>query len=115
MRRKTINTNNGATLERVSNWINVDFIHVAARNSLAMYADNDGWLCAFKYRGKYYALEQFTRCGSYWMPVFYQWEEADGLHFISGIQNNDYYTPLFAEVDDGGEAVRLYREVLRDE
>lgn len=65
----------------------------------------------FIYHGKKYALNQFMRLGSNFIPEVYQFEENGKTQFLSGVDSENYYNPLLIEVDEYGESVRIYEEI----
>ena len=63
----------------------------------------------FRHAGRRYKLDDFMRinCMS-WEPT--EIKAADGeTVYICGHEAEVYYKPLFIEIDDAGETVRLYR------
>jgi len=114
---KTFTTTNGQKIQRVSRWIKVNTAYnITERHSLFYYAEqfdeNENTLSYFIHKGTKYAINQFFRFGSAWVtgstPIFY---ENDELHHLAGYDSENYYNPIFIELSDDGEAVRIYREV----
>lgn len=65
----------------------------------------------FTFNGKNYALEQFYRLGNpFFVPVSYSYETEDGkVNYLSGIDmDGNIYNPLYIEIDENGEFVRVY-------
>lgn len=100
--------------ERVSRWIKLEYRFVTCRHRLYDYADvtereNGGaWLCMFRHGGRVYALKQFARMG---FPIFY--EDANGkMQYLCGYDTEQCYNLLLCEIEDGGEYIRLYREII---
>ena len=114
---KTFKTNNGRTITRISRHIKIRTDYVTSRHSLFDYADSsseeDGkrLLDYFVFKGKKYALNQFMRLGSMFIPEVYQFEENDKTQFLSGVDSENYFNPLLIEIDDYCEYVRVYQEV----
>jgi hypothetical protein len=110
---KIIITKDGNKIKRVSRWIKIraDY-NITNRHSLYEYCDkyNDNYIDYFIYKGEKYALSQFTRLN---YPIM--WEDEEGkLNFLSGYDSTNYYNPLLIEIEEGGEAIRLYEEVRED-
>ena len=118
---KTFKTTTGRTIARVSRYIKIRTDYVTSRHSLYDYADSsseeDGkrLLDYFIYHGKKYALNQFMRLGSNFIPEVYQFEENGKTQFLSGVDSENYYNPLLIEVDEYGESVRIYEEIAAQE
>jgi len=113
---KIIIDDNGRKYERVSRWIEVHYNYITKRHSLEGYADfygtddGKGLLNWFQYYGKKYAVGQFLKLD---YPYFYKNEDGK-TSFLCGYDCENYYNPLLIEIDDGGEYVRLYREVKEE-
>lgn len=61
----------------------------------------------FIHYGKRYHLDDFMRL-SY--PIV--WYDRDGkLNYISGYDSTQWYNPYLIDIDDGGEYIRLWKEV----
>ena len=118
---------------RVSRWIKVkQNYRPNKRNSLwdyvtdgagyNTYSDNFNpeknnglFLDYFTFRGKNYALEQFIAIGCIWDNIGHSagYYEHGEKHFISAYDRDSYYNPLYIELDECGEIVRVYEEVKR--
>jgi hypothetical protein len=97
-------------MKRVSRWIKIDYIPITKRHRLWDYAkDNDGILCCFRHKGKTYALSEFIRRDSIYGDLSTEYPS-----YIHGCCANSYYNPLFIEIESGGEAVRLYKDVTKE-
>jgi hypothetical protein len=112
---KTITTNNGDYITRVSRWIRIQTAYnITERHALHYYAENTDVGNAvdyFTYGGTRYALARFLRFGSPWLPVEYSWTDDDGkMQFLSGYDSENYYNPIMIEIHPDGEHVRVYRE-----
>lgn len=121
---------NGKKLERVSRWISVKenytpgknnslWDYVTDENGYKPYQDgfnpeNGLYLDYFKFAGRTYAIEQFFGIGSIADMIGHSmgYIENGERHYLSGFDSEDYYNPLYIEIEDGGEHVRLYREVV---
>lgn len=126
---KTIVSTDGRKYERVSRWITWRTnYNPSKRNSLWDYVTdgyghhpysdefnpaNDLYLDYFRYNGRTYALEQFYTLGSAWFgstPIMYE-DENGKLGVIGAVDmEGDMFRPLYMEIDEGNERVRLYRE-----
>jgi hypothetical protein len=111
---KIINTIDGKKIRRVSRWIRIrSEYNITPRHSLYDYCDtySDNSIDYFMFKGKKYALGQFVKFGGCCITPYIQWYESDKLFFLSGYDCTNYYNPLLIEIDECGEAVRLYEEV----
>ena len=118
------------TFYRVSRWIKVrekynpgknnrlwDFVE--DENGYKPYQDsfsteNGLYLRYFVFRGKTYAIEQFYCLGNpFYMPVSYYYEDNEGKYcYLSGIDMyGDLYKPIYIEMSECCEYVRVYEEV----
>lgn len=116
------------TITRLSRWITIRTnYNTSKQNSLYDYVtDENGYrphqdghnpaggtyLDYFKFGGRTYAIEQFISLGSVWISgTPYQFVDTDGE--ISSVHAVDLdgclYNPLYIEVDDYGERVRVYQ------
>ena len=106
---KKICAESGRTFVRVSRWISVKDRYITTKHRLYDYADIYGCekgkalLRYFTYKGVMYAIAQFMRL-SY--PEFYTMDDGK-TGYLSGYDSTDYYRPLFIEIDETGERVRL--------
>ena len=103
-----ITTVDGRKYRRVSRWIKINEDIVTKKHSLYDYADADGFLYYFRHNGRLYALGQFMR---FTTPAFYE-DKYGKLQYLSGYDCTDYYRPYICEVDDCGEYIRLYQEII---
>lgn len=127
---KIITSIDGRKYQRVSGWITHHTnYNPNRRNSLWDYvcdehgyhpyndrfnANSELYLDYFRYGGRTYALDQFYALGSAWVgsaPIMYM-DEHGKLGVIGGVDmDGDMFHPLYIEVEDGCERIRLYREV----
>ena len=106
--KKMIMTIDGCALQRVSRWIRIRTDHnVTSRHSLYDWADNDGTVCYFVWRGQKWALNQFVRYLQH-VPMFY--DENGNLSHISGYSVLNVYSQLLLELSDCCEYVRIYTD-----
>jgi len=84
---------------RVSRWIKID------------YTPTENARPFFRHDNKRYYLDDFLRTGSPWSAgIASEIKAADGETVIlAGYEAEQYYKPLFVELDEAGEAARLYR------
>lgn len=127
---KIITTTDGTQFERVSRWITVNIgERITKRNNLYEFStDENGYnpssdrfdpkngvyIDYFKHDGKKYSLSQFVALGSVWCGgVPYMYEDDNGELGIIGAVDfyGDLYTPLYAELSECCEQIRLYRMV----
>ena len=66
----------------------------------------------FTFKGRNYALEQFLALGNpFYTAVSYSYEDKDGKrHYLSGIDGEDIYHPIYIECDEYCENVRVWAE-----
>lgn len=112
---------------RVSRWITIkQNYNPTKRNALWDYVQ-DGYgyhpyqekfnpeeglfLDYFEFDGRTYALEQFIAIGSIADSIGHAegYIENGKRHNLNGYDANDYFYPLFIELDEYGERVRCYR------
>ena len=123
---KTVDGKN--TVTRLSRWIQIkQNYNVNKRNSLYEFStDENGYkpgdseynpangtyLDYFRFNGRNYAIEQFITLGSVWCSGSpYEFTDTDGKStFIHAVDfYGDLYNPLYIEVDECGERVRVYK------
>lgn len=109
MKHTEITTPEKKTVYRVSNWISIQSAYITPRSDLWYYAEHDeggkhGFVDYFRFNGHRYAVNQFISRWSAWgggcetLPDFICGYDGDG----------DIYNPLLLELNDEGNAVRLY-------
>lgn len=118
-------------VKRVSRWIQIkQNYNVSKRNGLFEFStdengytpaqvdynpENGTFLDYFRFRGRNYAINQFIVLGSAWCGgVRYEFTDTDGKStFIHAVDfYGDLFNPLYIELEEGGERVRVY-EVRR--
>ena len=116
------------TVTRLSRWIQVkQNYNVDKRNSLYEFStDENGYkpghseynpangtyLDYFHFNGHNYAIEQFIALGSVWCGgAPYEFTDTDEKStFIHAVDfYGDLYKPLYIELDESGERVRVYK------
>ena len=102
------------TVTRLSRWIQVkQNYNVNKRNSLYEFSPANGThLDYFRFNGRNYAIEQFIGLGSVWCGgAPYEFTDTDGKStFIRAVDfYGDLYRPLYIELDEYGERVRVYK------
>ena len=110
-------TTDGITIQGTGRWIPIHCAPcITARHGLWEYGDDNGdgtrsaWY--FNHYGRRFALGQFFRFDGPWGPSpAPTWADADGLHHMTGIEFDRWHAPLMIEMDDSGEAVRVWQEV----
>lgn len=94
--------------KRMSDWLPVDYEEIT-EDMKEYTGEEDYWQPCFKWKDETHWLSDFIRCHHN------LWSGMDGVpDYIHGYQGNTYWNPLFIEVDDSGEGVRLY-ELQRGE
>ena len=117
------------TFECISRWIKVKHnYNPGKRNPLWDYVQdemgyhpgngrfnpaNGLYLDYFTFKGRNYAIEQFLALGNpFWMPVIYSYEDKEGkLHFLSAVDGDTMFDPLYIECDEYVENLRVWRAV----
>lgn len=102
-----ITTVDGRQYYRISRWIHIEYRYVTPKHSLYAYAD-DGELICFRHGDRLYALGQFMRLTT---PEFYG-DKNGKVQYLSGYDCTEWYKPYLCEIDDGGEHIRLYQEII---
>ena len=116
------------TVTRLSRWVQIkQNYNVNKRNSLYEFSiDENGYkpgqseynpananyLDYFRFNGRNYAIEQFIALGSAWCGgAPYEFTDTDGKStFIHAVDcYGDLYEPLYIELDENGERVRVYK------
>ena len=116
------------TITRLSRWIQVkQNYNVNKRNSLYEFStdengykpgqskynpDNGTYLDYFRFNGRNYAIDQFIALGSVWCGgAPYEFTDTDGKStFIHAVDfYGDSFNPLYIELDEYGERVRVYK------
>ena len=113
---------------RVSRWIKVkQNYNPCSRNRLWDYVQDENgykhyqeqfnpenglYLDYFTFHGRNYAIEQFLALGNpFYTAVSYSYEDKAGkLFYLSGVDGENIYNPLYIEMDEYGEYVRVYTE-----
>lgn len=113
---------------RVSRWIEVkQNYNPCPRNSRWYYVQDENgykphennfnpenglYLDYFSYHGRNYAIEQFLSLSHpFYLPVSYSYNEGGKQFCLSGVDGENIYNPLYIEMDETGEYVRIYEEV----
>lgn len=112
---------------RVSRWIEVkQNYNPCPRNTLWYYVrdekgynprennfnrENGLYLDYFSYHGRNYAIEQFLALGNpFYTAISYSYHEGGKPFCLSGVDGENIYNPLYIEMDEIGEYVRIYEE-----
>lgn len=116
-------------LRRVSRWISIKHNYNPNRNNALYdyvmdeygykpYSDNFNpanglYLDYFIFNGRNYAIEQFTAIGCIWDCIGHAigYIENGETHYLSAFDSENYFNPLFIELDEYGERVRVYEEI----
>lgn len=87
--------------ERISDWLEVQYREIT--EDMKEYTDEeDYWQPGFEFEGGFYYLSDFVRAHNN------PWGNITAPDYIHGYDGTDWFNPMFIEIDDGGEAVRLY-------
>ena len=73
------------------------------------------YLDYFTYNGRNYSIDQFMRIGCAFdcMGRYLGYYENGDKHYLAGYDSADYFNPIFIELDEYGENVRIYEEARR--
>ena len=71
---------------------------------------NTATLDYFEWNGRKWAVEQFLALGNpFWCAVAFSYEDEDGkTNWLSGVDADNYYNPIYIELSECGEQVRVY-------
>lgn len=127
MGKTFISTDGRDEITRVSRWINIRQNYNPRRNNSLWDYVTDGngahatsydfnpasglFLDYFQFNGRNYALEQFIRLDSVWCGCRGGITFQDGkteCYICAYDTDGNIYNPLYLELDDSGERVRLY-------
>lgn len=90
--------------ERISGWLEIVYREIT--DEMKEYTSEEDWYQAgFEYEGGFHWLSDFIRCHNN------SWSGIDAPNYIHGYDSTNIYNPLFVEINDSGEAVRLYEYV----
>lgn len=124
---KTID--NRHNYKRVSRWITIRqnyspcknnrlWDYVTDENGYKPYQEqfnpaNGLFLDYFRFNGRTFAIEQIISIGSIADCIGHSsgYIENKQEHFLSGYDCENYYSPIFVELDEYGDKVRIYEEV----
>lgn len=106
--KRQFHGSDGRTYQRESRWLEIKYKSITKRHSLWDYVggcdgDDDRILSFFVKNGKQYALGQFMRFDN--QPSF---KDGDEEIKLSGYDCTCYYRNYLIEINETGEAVRLY-------
>ena len=122
------NENGTKTFKRVSRWIKVKqnynphtnnrlWDYVTDENGYKPYQDkfnreNGLFLDFFRWNGRTWAVNQFFVLGNpFYTGVSYSYEDENGKEcYLSGIDSENIYNPIYIELDEYCENVRVYEE-----
>ena len=113
---------------RLSRWITIQHKYRINKNNGLFDFSTDGngyrptsekydpstgtYLDYFRFEGRNYAIDQFVALGSIWCGGKpYQFTDTDGTTtFVTAVDfSGDIYDPLYIELDEYGEQVRVYQ------
>lgn len=92
--------------KQVSDWIEIEYVedeHEEANDFKASFWYN--FKASFWYNNRRYFLENFIRCHNN------PWGGMNVPDYIHGYESGEYYRPLFIELSNDGEMVKVYMEV----
>lgn len=91
-------------MKRISDWIEIEYIKNENYAS-----DSDELFPAFKWNNGYEFLIDYPRTHNN------PWGNIDCPDYIHAYSANNYWNPIFIELADSGDAVRVYEEVKGNE
>lgn len=93
---------------KISDWLEIKYKEIT--DEMKEYTNEDNWIQGgFEYNGDFYWLSNFVRAHNN------PWGEIDCPGFIHGYDATNIFRPLFVEISDSGDAVRLYKHILKEE
>lgn len=92
----------------ISDWLEIEYREIT-EDMKAYTKEEDYWQPGFEYEGNFNYLSDFIRCHNN------PWSGIDCPDYIHGYDSTDIYRPLFVEISDSGDAVRLYKHILEEE
>ena len=85
--------------KRISDWIEIEYVE--DEHDEEMDFKPSFWLAAAGWNRRFY-LENFIRTHNN------PWVGGEWPDYIHGYESDTYYSPLFIEISDSGDAVRAY-------
>ena len=90
--------------KRCSRWIQIQYKYITPKHSLYCFAENnDDCLVYFRHKGRIYALGEIMRFNP---PI--KIKNGKEEITLSGYDSTNYWNPILVEINNTGEAVRLY-------
>ena len=91
--------------ERISGWLEVEYREIT--DEMKEYTGEEDYIQAgFEYEGDFHYLSDFVRCHNN------SWGGIDSPDYIHGYDATNIFMPLFVEIADSGDAVRLYKHKI---
>lgn len=92
--------------ERISDWLEIQYREIT--EDMKEYTDEENyWQPGFEWDGEFRFLSDFIRTHNN------AWSGIKTPAYIHGYDGTEYFHPLYIEIDEGGESVRLYKSVNR--
>ena len=96
------------------NYFNADYVETYERESTwksIFYTIANESRPYFRHNGKRFYIDNFTRT-NYPAGDYTEIKAADGeTAFLHAYESETYYKPLFIEIDESGEKIRVYRYI----
>ena len=90
--------------KEVSDWLEIDYREIT--EDMKEYTDEeDYWQPGFEWDGEFRFLSDFIRAHNN------PWGNIDAPDYIHGYDSTNIFRPLFIEISNSGDAVRLYEHV----
>ena len=87
-----------------SEWIEIEYREIPDEMKEYVKNEEDWWRPCFYYNEEYWWLSNFLLChGS-------PWGEVDVPDYIHGYDSNNYYNPIYIQVSESGEFVKIYEK-----
>ena len=109
---KIITCTDGTKVKRVSRWIKLNNELVTPKSRFYDDSDN-GEIVTFRHRGSKYSLNSDVMRLFY--PLMYYDDNGNYLNPISGYIAFGAWIQYYVEIDDTGEAIRLYEPIREGE
>lgn len=91
--------------EKISDWLEIKYKEITDEMK-EYYTNEEDWIQGgFECEGDFYWLSDFVRCHNN------PWGNIDCPEYIHGYDATNIFRPLFVEISDSGDTVRLYKHV----
>ena len=92
--------------ELISDWLEIEYKEIT--DEMKEYTNEEDWIQAgFYYKGEFHWLSDFVRAHNN------PWSGINVPDYIHGYDATNIFMPLFVEISDCGDAVRLYNHKVK--